>query len=151
MTHWNITLSEGEEEAFASFLHGQLRAFNNQVSPFHRESRKPGGVVPLHVILNDETGAFLGGITGKTYWTWLEIDCFYLPEALRKHGLGSQLLEKAQAAAAARGCKSCFLTTYEFQARIFYEKHGFKVVGTLEDYPPGSAYYWMRKDFTPAP
>jgi len=50
-----------------------------------------------------------------------------------------------------RGAQHSFLTTFAFQARGFYEKHGYTVAGTLEDYPPGSAYFWMRKDLAPDP
>lgn len=38
------------------------------------------------------------------------------------------------------------LRTFGFQARGFYEKQGYRVVGALEDYPPGNAMFWMRKD-----
>jgi hypothetical protein len=38
------------------------------------------------------------------------------------------------------------LTTYSFQARGFYEKEGYSVVGEMAGYPPGATYFWMRKD-----
>jgi hypothetical protein len=41
------------------------------------------------------------------------------------------------------------LTTFEFQARTFYEIHGYTIAGRMEDYPPGSSYYWMRKELAP--
>ncbi len=31
------------------------------------------------------------------------------------------------------------------QTRTFYERHGYKVVGVVENYPPGSKYYTMVK------
>ena len=37
------------------------------------------------------------------------------------------------------------LTTYEFQARSYYEMKGYKVVGEIKDYPPGTSYYTMVK------
>jgi hypothetical protein len=46
-----------------------------------------------------------------------------------------------------RGCSHAFLSTYSFRARGFYEKFGYRVVGQLDDYPPGQSYYWMRKNF----
>ena len=142
-------ISEKEEEEFADFLQDQIREFNNRESPFHREARKPGAVVPLFLMLKDDDGLLIGGLSATTYWNWLEIEHFYIPAKLRGSGLGSSLLKTAEAIAIQRGCTSSFLTTFAFQARAFYEKQGYYVVGTLEDYPPGSAYYWMRKDFTP--
>jgi hypothetical protein len=37
------------------------------------------------------------------------------------------------------------LETFSFQARGFYEKCGYKVVGQLDDCPPGQRFYWMYK------
>lgn len=65
---------------------------------------------------------------------------------MRGQGPGRRLLQAAEREAQARGCSRAKLTTYSFQARRFYEKEGYRVVGVLQDYPPGGAYYWMRKD-----
>jgi len=37
------------------------------------------------------------------------------------------------------------LDTFEFQARGFYERIGSTCFGELNDYPVGSARYFMRK------
>lgn len=141
-----IRISEKEESEFEEFLHNRIRDFNNENSIPFLEARKPGTKVPLNIILRDRESNLLGGISAATYWGWLDIDDFYLVEEIRGQGIGAQLLEKAETIAASRGCTRCILSTYEFQARVFYEKQAYRVVGTLEDYPPGSAYYWMRKD-----
>jgi len=52
----------------------------------------------------------------------------------------------AEGEARARGCQQAWVRTFRFQARGFYERLGYRVVGVLEDYPPGDALYWMRKD-----
>lgn len=70
----------------------------------------------------------------------------YIPETLRGEGVESALLKEVESIAVSRGCKRCLLTTFEFQERVFYEKQGYAVVGKLDDYPPGSVYYWMRKE-----
>ena len=53
----------------------------------------------------------------------------------------------AEGEARARGCTRAWVRTFRFQARGFYERLGYRVVGELVDYPPGEALYWMRKDF----
>ena len=70
----------------------------------------------------------------------------WLPPALRGQGLGHKLLTLAEAEARRRGCTRAQLRTFDFQARGFYEKVGYRVVGVLEDYPPDGAMYWMRKE-----
>ena len=44
-----------------------------------------------------------------------------------------------------RGCIGVYLDTYSFQARPFYERHGYAVVGVLPDMPPGGAMYYLAK------
>ena len=141
-----VTVSEVNEKEFAEFLHAQIREYNNRHSPHHKAARQPGAVRPLHVMLKDETGQVVGGLSARTYWDWLEIDDFFLPNDLRGQGTGTSLLQTAEAVALSRGAKHCFLSTFAFQARTFYERHGYAVVGKLEGYPPGATYYWMRKD-----
>ena len=141
-----VIVSETTEEEFAEFLHAQIRAYNNRHSPHHKAARQPGAVRPLHVMLKNESGRVVGGLSARTYWDWLEIDDFFVPGSMRGQGIGTSLLQTAETVALSRGVKHCYLSTFEFQARTFYEKHGYSVVGKLEGYPPGAAYYWMRKD-----
>jgi hypothetical protein len=53
----------------------------------------------------------------------------------------------AEGEARARGCSRAKLRTFSFQARGFYEKEGYRIVGELRDDPPGKIFYWMRKDW----
>jgi GNAT superfamily N-acetyltransferase len=146
-----ITVSEWDEKEFAELIQARIREFNNHHSPHHLAARQPGAVKPLHVMLKDETGQVVGGLSAHTYWDWLEVGDLFVPENWRGQGIGSSLLQTAEALAIGRGARHSFLTTFAFQARAFYEKHGYTVAGTLEGYPPGSAYFWMRKDLEPDP
>jgi GNAT superfamily N-acetyltransferase len=147
---FETSVLEAEDKAFAEFLHNRIRAFNNENSPFHQAARQPGAIRSLNLILKDASGAVAGGLAATMYWDWLEIEDFFVPPEARGQGLGGRLLRQAEYMAFEQGYMRVHLTTYEFQARRFYEKQGYRVVGTLEDYPPGSAYYWMRKDLNSA-
>ncbi len=48
--------------------------------------------------------------------------------------------------AARRGCRYAWLDAFSFQARGFYEKLGYTVLGTLEDSPPGHSRYFLKKN-----
>jgi len=144
-----ITISEEDEKEFAGLLQARIREFNNHHSPHHLAARQPGAVRPLHVMVKDEAGQVVGGLSAHTYWDWLEVDDLFVPETWRGQGIGSSLLQTAEAMAVERGARHSFLTTFAFQARGFYERHGYTVAGTLEGYPPRSAYFWMRKDLSP--
>jgi GNAT superfamily N-acetyltransferase len=69
-----------------------------------------------------------------------------VPDNLRGQGIGTSLLQTAETSVTSRGARHCFLSTFEFQGRAFYEKHGYTVVGKLEGCPPGATCFWMRKD-----
>jgi GNAT superfamily N-acetyltransferase len=146
-----VAVSEVDEEGFAQFLQAQIREYNNCHSAQHRAARQPGAVQPLHLMLKDGTGQAVGGLSARTYWGWLQIDDLFVPNNWRRQGLGTSLLQAAEAMAISRGARHSFLSTFGFQARTFYEKQGYRVVGTLEGYPPGAAYFWMRKDLLSEP
>jgi ribosomal protein S18 acetylase RimI-like enzyme len=74
------------------------------------------------------------------------VEDLWLCNSLRGQGIGRRLVSMAEAEARSRGCSRVWLRTFGFQARGFYEKLGYGVVGVLEDYPPGNELYWMRKD-----
>jgi hypothetical protein len=43
-----------------------------------------------------------------------------------------------------RGCSAVWLDTFEFQARPFYEKLGYRLFGTL-DFPAGFKRFFLQK------
>jgi len=43
------------------------------------------------------------------------------------------------------GCDHIHLDTFDFQARDFYEKNGFQIFGTIEDYPIEHKRYYLIK------
>jgi ribosomal protein S18 acetylase RimI-like enzyme len=127
------------------YIHEQIKAFNDERSPHHRAARQVGAQT-LDIFIRDREGHLCGGLVGKTYWDWLEVEDLWLGSSLRGQGIGRRLVLMAEAEARARGCAHIWLSTFGFQARGFYEKLGYRVVGTLEDYPPGDRLYWMRKE-----
>ena len=101
---------------------------------------------PLAALARDGEGGVLGGLWGWTAYRWLFVELFWLPESLRRQGLGSEVLRRAEAEARRRGCRAAWLDTFSFQARRFYERQGYSVFGTLDDYPPGHRRFFLRKD-----
>ena len=127
------------------FIRRQLRAFNDMHSEHHRAIRSVEPT-PLDILIRNEADEIVGGLIASTYWGWLEVNILWVAEGLRRLGHGRTFLRMAEAEARTRGCSHVMLTTYSFQARGFYEKEGYRVVGEMAGYPPGAAYYWMRKD-----
>jgi GNAT superfamily N-acetyltransferase len=118
---------------------------------FNAAHAGPNDYRTLAVLLRDPaTRESVGGLWGGTAWRWLYIELLFVPETLRGAGLGTQLIELAEAEALRRGCHHAWVDTYSFQARGFYERLRYAVFGTLEDYPPGHRRYFLQKRLTPA-
>lgn len=141
-----LVYSDHPEAAEVAALHEHLKSHNDGVSAYHQQIRK-SGTQPLAIWLRDEKGKIKGGLTAETFWGWLSIDDLWLAEELRGGGFGSEMMTLAEGEARSRGCRQAVLKTFDFQARDFYEKHGYRVIGELDDFPPGHKFYWMRKDF----
>lgn len=94
--------------------------------------------------LKGDDDAVRGGIYANAWAGMLFIRWFWIDEALRGKGHGRRLLDASEDEGRRRACTAVYLDTFEFQARPFYEKHGYKVFGTL-DYPEGFKRYFLQK------
>ena len=106
------------------------------------------GFLPLAVFARDARGRLVGGVHGHVNWNWLHVALFWVSEERRHQGLGSRLLAAIEAAAAARGCTRAHLDTFSYQARPFYERHGYRLFATLDDYPTGHRRFFLQKSLT---
>ena len=78
---------------------------------------------------------------------WLMIDGLWVAAALRGRGFGTQLLDAAEEIAIARGCRGAWLGTFDFQARAFYERRGYRVFAELPEFPPQHRHFHLAKNF----
>jgi len=85
------------------------------------------------------------GLYGNIWGGWLHVKALWVIKSVQRRGHGRRLLEAAEAYALEKGCAAASLETFSFQARPFYEKQGYEVVGQLDDYPVGHTKYFMRK------
>lgn len=132
-----------DSEAEAAIRDG-LGAYNLEKAGY-RDQR------PLAVLVTDpDSGAVVGGLYGSTSMGLLRIDRFFLPEGMRKQGLGSRILAAAEAEGARRGCTRAILSTLSFQAPGFYERQGWQVLGRIDCDPPGHTRFMMTKKLTPS-
>ena len=101
------------------------------------------------LLLDTKNGSIAGGLWAHSVYDWLFVELLFVPEEMRRNGIGSRLIRNAEAVAVKRGCIGVWLDTYSFQARGFYEKLGYEIFGILEDYPRGERRYFFRKCLIP--
>ncbi len=103
------------------------------------------GHAPLNLIEYDAAGNVIGGLLGGNYWGWLYVDILWVDEPYRRQGIGSKLLTQAEGEAVRRGCRHVHVDTMSWQAPLFYQKHGYRVIGILPDIPKGHQKYLLQK------
>ncbi|MES2205576.1 MAG: GNAT family N-acetyltransferase [Pseudomonadota bacterium] len=130
-------------EGFSTELYKELE---NEIITFNAKEWKETKRHPIGMALREHTGKLIAGICGKTFGQWLLIDYLWVNESHRGKQMGSDLLLKLEALAKDRGCKIALLDTLDFQARPFYEKHGYHVQWTQENYPYVGCKYFMLKN-----
>ena len=129
-------------EEDAEFIEEQTdKAFNAAVPP-----GEAAGEAEFVYKVTDETGSLLGGCilavdgrkTASVFDLWVE-------EAYRCKGIASALIQEAEKKARGLGCYLAMVGTFDFQARSFYENHGYMVNDTMSGVPKGHEHYFMTK------
>jgi GNAT superfamily N-acetyltransferase len=121
------------------------RAVLDSLIAFNDTNAGPSGYRPVAFAIEDERGSVIGGLSGAIAYGWLFVELLFVPESLRGRGIGTQLIQRAEAEASARGCHSVWLDTFEFQARGFYERLGYACFGELKNYPAGPRYFMSKR------
>jgi ribosomal protein S18 acetylase RimI-like enzyme len=101
---------------------------------------------PIEIIVWNDNGEIIGGLYGRSIWGTLEIKTFVVKTENRNEGIGRKLIIEAEKEAKNRNCRFISLDTFSFQAPEFYEKLGFKKIGTETDFPKGFEKYYYRKE-----
>lgn len=118
-----------------------LRAYNQQFIDL------PLAHGDIGLFARDDKGTLQGGMTGQRKGEWFCIKYLWVSEAARGTGLGSRLMQAAEEEARRKGCRHALVDTFSFQARPFYEKQGYRLQMTLEDFP----YQGMQRHYLSKP
>ena len=105
----------------------------------------PADYSPLALVVRDEAGAVAGGLWGEIYYDWCVIRLLVVPEAGRGQGMGTRLMQQAEAIVRGRGADGIWLDTFSFQARGFYEKQGYTCFAALPGHPREGSRFFMQK------
>jgi len=128
----------GAVDALRQEVRHHLKAYNSKYLETHDD-------IDIVFDERDAQGKLLGGLACKIVGQWMEIDYLWVESSTRYKGLGSQMLIEAEAEAIKRGCKYAILFTYSFQAKPFYEKHGYELAFVQKHYPLNNVKYHMIK------
>jgi len=133
----SIVFDPGNEAA-AKFV-------NNGVDNHNIAATGHAEYYPVALFLKSDENEIVGGLLGDIWGGWLHVRVVWVALPARGNGCATRLLEAAETYARKKLCRGAFLETFSFQARPFYEKLGYEVFSTLDDYPPGHRRFFMKK------
>ncbi|MCJ8275105.1 MAG: GNAT family N-acetyltransferase [Psychrosphaera sp.] len=120
-----------------------LDFFTNKIAEYNWQNWEVSERKPLAVQMKNEQGEVIAGATARSFGDWLLLDYLWVSEELRGQNIGSKLLSQIEATGKSRGCVKCLLDTLDFQAKPFYERHGYEVQWTQEGYPKTGCKYFL--------
>ena len=133
-----VLVERSQTKALARALWRGLVRFNRQQAGPFAYSRKV-------ISARDVKGRLLGGLILQSYWLESYIELLWLSPRARGAGLGAKLVAAAEREARRRASRVIFLSTYSFQAPGFYEKQGYRRIGTIAGSPKGERRYYYAK------
>lgn len=128
----------GDFHALAGLLDERIYEFNAEATGLD-----DGEFLAIQAV--NVAGELVAGLAG---WTWGGcgyVDDLWVAKTHRRAGIGTRLMDAAEAEATARGCRWMVLSTHTFQAPDFYRARGYTEVGRTPGYPHGHAQVHLQK------
>lgn len=91
-------------------------------------------------------GKVTGVITGRAYYNEVHIGDLIVDEAYRGTGLGRALVSTVENEYRGKGYDVVTLTTFGFQAPVFYKKLGYEIEFIRENADPKLSKYFLKKE-----
>jgi len=99
----------------------------------------------VQIFIRNKENKVVGGAIGSVFGGWLYISLMWIEESLRNQDYGTTLLKMMENEAVNLGCKHAHVDTYSFEAKPFYEKNGYTLFASLENYPEGHSKHFLKK------
>ncbi len=111
------------------------RRLSDELDAYNVPAAGAGEQREFTVKAEDDEGVLVAGLSGWTWGTSAGIAMVWVREDARNSGWGSRLLDAAESVARERGCERVNVSSFTFQAPMFYAKHGYEETGRTEDLP----------------
>lgn len=137
-----ITENNHPASEWQTSILNKLKTYNRAKCRWLREH--PASESVNFYVFDEDT--LIGGAIGHTEYNWYVLDLLYMDDTYRGQQLGSQLLHWIESFAQNRMLTGVRLETWDFQAKDFYQKNGYTVFAELDDCPPGSTVFFLKKE-----
>ncbi|GAB4569283.1 MAG: GNAT family N-acetyltransferase [Rhizobacter sp.] len=134
----SISTHDGYPPEECALVDAGLGEFNDQAAPLYE-------VQPLSCFAHAPPGQVVGGAVGRRWGSCCELQQLWVEPALRRNGIGAQLIQAFEARARGHDCTSFYLETFSFQAPSLYISLGYKAAYEYAGYPHGIVKFHMVK------
>lgn len=130
MNTQSISVQVGDDREIETFLSERIYEYNAQATGYYDGES-------FQAVRRGEGAEVEAGICGYTWGRCCYVSYLWVRDSLRGHGVGTALLDTAEAHARARGCALVIVASHSFQAPGFYMKHGYQPQCEISDHPVG--------------
>ena len=88
----------------------------------------------------------IGGAIGFVQYNWYFLDLLYVEKEYRNQDVGTKLIRSIEEYSSKEKLTGIRMETWDFQARGFYEKMGYILWAEINDCPPGTIDYYLKKE-----
>ena len=144
-----IIIKNDNNEKLKNEIDSKLCAFNRQHCEYFSKKANANKdeyeEKEQNFIVYDDTKV-IGGAIGFVKYNWYFLDLLYIDEKYRGQNIGTNLLKQIEGFAYKENLTGIRMETWDFQARGFYEKNGYKVFAEIKDCPPNTICYFLKKE-----
>lgn len=137
-----ISIRNNNEQKIADEILDRLIKFNDSKCEWFRNNRFDDKEMNFLVFDDDK---LIGGAIGCIKYNWYFLDLLYVDEEYRHQHIGTKLIKEIENLAYKENLTGVRMETWDFQARNFYEKNGYIVFAQIEDCPPNTIDYFLKK------
>ena len=144
-----LKIINDNSKKIANEIDSRLRIFNRKNCKYFIEKAKDNRdeyeekTQNFIVCDNDK---LVGGAVGFVEYNWYFLDLLYIDEEYRSQMIGTKLIKQIEEYAKEEKLTGIRMETWDFQARGFYEKNGYKVFAEIKDCPPTTICYFLKKE-----
>ena len=99
----------------------------------------------ISLVLKNSSGTIVGGVITSMLTGVMHLEVLWIDEMYRGRGYGKALVLQAESIAKEKGYPASQTWTFSFQAPEFYQRIGYKLVGTFDGYTDGITEHILRK------
>jgi GNAT superfamily N-acetyltransferase len=129
---------EARDDTVDQAIHAGLRAFNRAIVNWPERQR-------FNVVLRDTEGRVHGGILASVNFDVLVLEDVFVEETWRRGGHGAKMMAVAEEEGRRRGARLASVSTFNWQARPFYENLGYTVYAQLPYNNGGYTLFSLKK------